>query len=215
MVESEVTRPLEEALNTLAGIKHLRSYSFESSSVIVVEFELSVDPATAVQEVRDKVATVTGQFRREISNPTINQVNPSDSPMMTLIVSSDSLPPRELSTWADQVLRKRLQTVSGVGEAKVAGAIKREVRVEIDPIRLQSYGLDIATVNDAIARANRDFPAGRLTGQEPEIALRVDGKLKTVAQFAEIELVWRNGGAVICAMLQRFAMASRNTSHWR
>lgn len=196
VVESEVTRPLEEALNTLAGIKHLRSYSFESSSVIVVEFELSVDPATAVQEVRDKVATVTGQFRREISNPTINQVNPSDSPMMTLIVSSDSLPPRELSTWADQVLRKRLQTVSGVGEAKVVGAIKREVRVEIDPIRLQSYGLDIATVNDAIARANRDFPAGRLTGQEPEIALRVDGKLKTVAQFAEIELVWRNGSAV-------------------
>lgn len=96
-----------------------------------------------------------------------------------------------------RVLRKRLQTVSGVGEAKVVGAIKREVRVEIDPIRLQSYGLDIATVNDAIARrANRDFPAGRLTGQEPEIALRVDGKLKTVAQFAEIELVWRNGSAV-------------------
>jgi HAE1 family hydrophobic/amphiphilic exporter-1 len=88
VVESEVTRPLEEAINTINGIKHIRSYSFEGSSTIVVEFALTVDPAVAVQDVRDRVGGVQGRFRREIGTPSVSQFNPNDQPLLSITFSS-------------------------------------------------------------------------------------------------------------------------------
>jgi HAE1 family hydrophobic/amphiphilic exporter-1 len=133
VVESEVTRPLEEAINTINGIKHIRSYSFEGSSTIVVEFALTVDPAVAVQDVRDRVGGVQGRFRREIGTPSVSQFNPNDQPLLSITFSSGQVSQRTLTTWLENTLKKRLQMVSGVGEAKVVGGLKRQIRIDVDP----------------------------------------------------------------------------------
>ncbi|WP_043619425.1 efflux RND transporter permease subunit [Chromobacterium violaceum] len=193
VVESEVSKPLEEALNTVNGIKEIRSYSSEGSSFVVAEFELSVDPIVAVQNVRDKVASVQGQFRREIGTPSVSQVDPNDKPMLSLSLTSSQTRPRELSSWAENVLKKRLQMVEGVGDVSLIGAVKREIRIDIDPVRLEGSGLSLADVADAIKAANQDFPAGNVSTAHKEWAIRVSGKLKSADDFAALAVGYRNG----------------------
>ncbi|OHX20750.1 efflux RND transporter permease subunit [Chromobacterium sphagni] len=193
VVESEVSKPLEEALNTVSGIKEIRSYSSEGNSVVVAEFELSVDPVVAVQNVRDKVAGVQGQFRREIGTPSVSQVDPNDKPMLSLALTSSQTRPRELSSWAENVLKKRLQMVEGVGDVSLIGAVKREIRIDIDPVRLEGSGLSLSDVADAIKAANQDFPAGNVSTAHKEWAIRVSGKLKSADDFAALAVGYRNG----------------------
>lgn len=196
VVESEVTRPIEEVVNTVSGVKHIRSYSFEGSSTVVVEFELSVDPVTALQDVRDKVSSIAGRFRREIDPPTVSQVDPNDNPVMTLAVSSTSADATTLSTLADQLIKKRLQQVIGVGSVNVIGQIKREIRIDIDPERLRTFGLAASDVVDALAGDNKDVPAGRVTERGQDVSVRLDGKLRQVDDFNRVVITSRNGRAI-------------------
>ena len=196
VVETDVTRPIEEAVNTINGVKHIRSYSFEGSSVVVVEFELSTDSALGLQEVRDKVGTVQGRLRREVSTPTISQMNPNDDPLMSYTLSSSVSSQRELTTWADNVLKKRLQTVAGVGEVKLVGGSKREVRIDVDPYKLEALGLSVSEVSDAIAAANRDYPAGQVSTQNNELSVRVAGKIKAVDDFASLVIASRGSSEI-------------------
>ncbi|MBV8679168.1 MAG: efflux RND transporter permease subunit [Aquitalea sp.] len=196
VVESEVTRPLEEAINTINGIKHIRSYSFEDSSTIVVEFALTVDPAVAVQDVRDRVGSVQGRFRREIDTPSVSQFNPNDQPLLSLSFSSSQVSQRTLTTWLENTLKKRLQTVSGVGEAKVVGGVKRQIRIDVDPYRLESSGLSLQEVADAVRAGNRDYPAGAVSSSSNEINVRVSGKLKSPDDFASLVTGYRNGSPI-------------------
>lgn len=196
VVESEVTRPLEEAVNTINGVKNIRSYSFEGSSFVVVEFELSIDPTAAVQDVRDRVAGVQGTFRREISTPSVSQFDPNDEALLSFTLSSDLVSPRELTMWAQNVLKKRLLTVTGVGEAQVIGGVGREIRINLDPLRLEATGLSVGEVADAVRTANRDYPAGEIGSSTRELSVRVAGKLKTPEDFASLVVAQREGGAV-------------------
>lgn len=196
VVESEVTRPIEEVVNTVSGVKHIRSYSFEGSSTVVVEFELSVDPVTALQDVRDKVSSIAGRFRREIDPPTVSQVDPNDNPVMTLAVSSTSADATTLSTLADQLIKKRLQQVIGVGSVNVIGQIKREIRIDLDPDRLRTFGLAASDVVDALAGDNKDVPAGRVTERGQDVSVRLDGKLRQVDDFNRVIITSRNGRAI-------------------
>ncbi|MDN0081512.1 efflux RND transporter permease subunit [Crenobacter sp. SG2305] len=197
VVESEVSKPLEEALNTISGIKHIRSYSFEGNSTIVVEFELTVDPNVAVQDVRDRVGSVQGRFRREVSTPSVSQFNPNDQPLMSMALSSSEVSPRELTSWVDNTLKKRLQTVSGVGEVKVIGGVNRAIRIDLDPYRLEALGLSPSDVSDAVRAANRDYPAGEVGTASNELAIRVAGKLKSPDDFAKLVIAYRAGGPIL------------------
>ncbi|WP_082693557.1 efflux RND transporter permease subunit [Aquitalea magnusonii] len=196
VVESEVTRPLEEAINTINGVKHIRSYSFEGSSTIVVEFALTVDPNVGVQDVRDRVGGVQGRFRREISTPSVSQFNPNDQPLLSLSFSSSQVSQRTLTTWLENTLKKRLQTVSGVGEAKVVGGVKRQIRIDVDPYRLEASGLSLQEVADAIRAGNRDYPAGAVSTASNELSVRVSGKLKSPDDFASLVTGYRNGSPI-------------------
>ncbi|TIC82353.1 efflux RND transporter permease subunit [Crenobacter intestini] len=196
VVESEVTRPLEEAINTIAGIKHIRSYSMEGVSTLVVEFELSADPNLAVQEVRDRVSGVQGTLRREVKTPAVSQFNPNDEPLISLSFNSSEAGARALTDWVDNVLKKRLQTVSGVGEVKVLGGARREVRVELDPLRLEALGVAVDDVASALSAGNRDWAAGALGGSEQERSLRVEGKFATPASFGDLLVSRRADGEV-------------------
>ncbi|MXR35645.1 efflux RND transporter permease subunit [Craterilacuibacter sinensis] len=196
VVESEVSRPLEEAINTIAGIKHIRSYSMQGMSTLVVEFELSTDPNLATQEVRDRVSGVQGSFRREIHTPAVSQFNPNDEPLLSISFNSKDVSARALTGWVDNTLKKRLQTVSGVGEVKVVGGVRREIRIDVDPLQLEALGLSLPEVADAIRAANRDYPGGQLTRGSSELSLRLAGKLKGADDFASLIVARRDGGDV-------------------
>lgn len=193
MVESDVSKPLEENLNTINGIKKIRSYSFEGSSTIVVEFELSVDISLAIQDVRDKVSMISGGFRREIDTPIVSQVNPSDEPMMSVAISSTEMSPRDLTNWVENTLKKRLQTVIGVGDVEIVGGTSREINIALHPEKLKSLNLSVTEVAEALAIANQDRPAGNVHNAVEERSIRLSGKIKDPLAFADVVIQNRNG----------------------
>lgn len=196
VVESEVSRPVEEAVNTINGVKHIRSYSMQGMSYVVVEFDLATDPTAALQDVRDRVGSIQGQFRREISAPSVSQFNPNDQALMSLTLNSSVTSQRTLTTWVDQSLKKRLQTVPGVGEVKLIGGLKREIRINLDPYRLESLSLSVPDVSEAIQAANRDFPAGTVSAANNELAVRITGKLKTPEDFSKLVVGYRQNSPI-------------------
>ncbi len=192
VVETEVSKPIEEAVYTLNGIKEVRSYSFEGQSWVVAEFNLDVDPALALQDTRDKVSNIASTFRKDIDNPTVSKVNMQDNPIMIIAVGSKSIPLREVTDWVNQVAKKRLQMISGVGDVKIVGGITRQVRINIEPYRLQALGLSVAQVNEAITNANNNYPAGDIKTKDKNISVRLNGKLQTPKDFANIVITSRN-----------------------
>ena len=118
-VESEVSRKVEESVNTISGIKSITSRSYEGLSVVIVEFDLAIDPALAAQDVREKVAVVKVAFRKEIKEPRITRFDPADRPVISLGVSAPTIKLKELTTLTDQLIKKRLENVRGVGVGHV------------------------------------------------------------------------------------------------
>lgn len=192
VVETDVSKPLEEAVHTLNGIKNVRSYSFEGQSTVVAEFQLEMDPELALQDVRDKVANVAASFRKEIDTPTISKVNTQDQPIMSLAFSSTDMSLRDVTDWVSQVAKKRIQTIAGVGDVQVVGGVSRQIRINLEPYKVQSLGLSIATVIDAIKNANQNYSAGDVKTRNESINVRLNGKLTQVSSFANIVIAYRN-----------------------
>ena len=186
-VEQDVSRPIEEAVNTISGIKSIRSYSREGGSTVVAEFELNVDIKTAVQDVRDKVAETRRGFNKDVGEPSVTRVeNDNDQPIMAISIKSESRSMRELSELADRLLVKRLQGVQGVGSVDVWGAVQRELSVRLNPDKMAAYSIGVEQVIAAIRSENQDAPAGSLTSNASERLVRVQGKLHSVEEFAHI-----------------------------
>lgn len=192
VIETDIAKPMEEALNTLSGIKTIRSYSFEGSSTVVAEFNLNVNPDVAVQDVRDKVSTVSAGFRKDIDNPLVSRVDMQQQPMMSLVISADNMNLRDITEWVNQVAKKKLQTVSGVGDVKVVGGIDRQVRINVEPYKLQSLGLSIKDVIQAVQAANDNYPAGDVQTATQKVNVRLNGKLNSPQDFANVVVAYRN-----------------------
>lgn len=198
VIEADISRPMEEALNTLNGIKAIRSYSFEGSSTVVAEFNLNVNPDVAVQDVRDKVSVVAAGFRKEIDNPLVSRVDMQQEPMMSLVINSndDSMDLRDITEWVNQVAKKKLQTVSGVGDVQVVGGVARQVRINVEPYKLQSLGLSITDVAQAVKLANDNYPAGDVQTDTQKVNVRLNGRLKSPLDFANVVIAYRNNVAI-------------------
>ncbi|UTH73092.1 efflux RND transporter permease subunit [Chromobacterium sp. IIBBL 290-4] len=196
VVETEVSRPLEEVLNTISGIKEIRSYSMEGRSTVIVTFQFSVDPDKAQQQVREKVSSVQGSFRREVGVPFISAADNSDEDALVIAVLSDAKSMRATTSWVNQVLKKRLQMVQGVSQVSISGGDQREVRVRVDPVRLEASGLSVPEIVSALKAANRDFPAGSVSTASQEWSVRVAGKLRSVDDFANLAVGYRNGAPI-------------------
>jgi HAE1 family hydrophobic/amphiphilic exporter-1 len=130
-VEDEVTRRIEESVNSVAGIKTLSSRSYEGVSLVIVEFELTVEAQTAAQEVREKVAAVRAQLRDEVEDPVVSRFNPDDLPVISVALRSGTASLRDLTTFADQRVKRRLETVRGVGKVSLVGGTERQVNVDL------------------------------------------------------------------------------------
>jgi hydrophobe/amphiphile efflux-1 (HAE1) family protein len=195
--ETELTRPIELALNGIAGVKMIRSNSLEGRSETVVEFQLDADMSRAVQDVRDKVSALQPSFPRDAKAPYISRFDGDNAePTVYLALLAPDRSARELSLLADQVVRKRLERVAGVARVDVGGLTVRQVRIDLDPQRLQAFQLTPAEVAAALQRANADIPVGLLSSAREDALVRVEGKVRDAKGFGEIVVAQRGTLAV-------------------
>ena len=205
-VENDVTRPIEEAANTVGGIKAIRSSSFEGRSGVGVEFQLTVNMDRAVQELRDRIGTVRGGFPREVKEPVVyRQEGDNAQPVLQLSLSSHERSLRDLTMLTDQVIVKRLQAVAGVGQVRVNGKQNRQVLVDIRPDRLRSLNVGIDEVMAAISATNANLPAGRISRGERENLVRIEGKMKEARDFNRIIVAQRASGPVYLEQVAEIA----------
>lgn len=194
-VETEVTKVIEDAAGTISGIEELRSTSAESQSTVTVQFVLEKDVDVAVQEVRDKVALVQRRLPEGIDPPTVQRFDPSQLPIMSIAVSAQR-PLREVTEYADKVLRRQLETADGVGQVSVRGGSLRQINIWLDAFKLRAVGLTVSDVNRALQAQNIEIPGGRIEQTEKTLTLRTRGRLQNVNDFNNIVLRAENGGEV-------------------
>jgi len=200
-VEEEVTRKIEESVNTISGIKTLSSRSYEGRSVVIVEFDLDVDPKLAAQDVREKIALIRSGFRDEIKEPKVSRFNPDDFPIVSVAVTSAKRSLRDLTTVADQVIKKRLENVAGVGQATLVGGLQREIRValRLEDLEAQRVGAD--QVIQALRTENQELPAGTLLSPSQEKVVQIKARLDTPQDFRNLIVARRGGKAVTLGQL--------------
>jgi len=193
IVEIEVTRRVEEAVNTIGGISQLFSRSYEGVSVVIVQFNLDVDGRKAADDVREKVALVRPVFRPEVKESRVQRFDPTSRPVFTLALTSPdgTRTPTELSTTAEQLVKKRLENVRGVGAITVAGARKREINVYLKPAAMEALGVGADQVVAALRTENRDLPAGALRSREAERIVQIDGAIKRPEELRDIVVARR------------------------
>jgi multidrug efflux pump subunit AcrB len=209
-IETELTRPIELALNGIAGVKVIRSNSYEGRSETIVEFQLSADMTRSVQDVRDKVAGVQAGFPRDAKAPYVGRFDGDNAkPTVYLSLLSPNRSSRELSLLADQVVRKRLERVGGVARVDVGGLTVRQVRIDLDPQRLRANQLTPADVSAALQRTNSDLPVGLLSGKREDTIVRVEGKILDAKSFADVVVATRNGTVVRLADLGQLVERER------
>ncbi|MCL4793781.1 MAG: efflux RND transporter permease subunit [Bryobacteraceae bacterium] len=194
-VESQVTKPLEEAVNTIAGIDELNSTSAEGISVITIGFVLEKDPDVGAQEVRDKINSALGELPRDADPPTVEKVATDASPILNLVVSARR-DLREITKLVDDRLKKNLESLDGVGQVRFVGDRTRQVQVIIDPEKLYSYNLNVEQVRASLASQNVEVPGGRVDQGNRELSLRTMGRMERPEDFARL-IVGQISGAPV------------------
>jgi len=192
VVETDVSKKIEETLNTINGVKTIRSYSFEGQSTVVVEFNLNVNPDIAIQDVRDKVSVVSSTFNKDIDIPTVSRVDVQDEPIISVIINNPNMSIRDITTWVNKVAQKRMQVVNGVGDVKIIGGVDRQVRINIKPYALQKVRLSVVDVVNAVQAANNNYPAGNISYNQSSILnVRLNGKLQDINDFRKVIIKYR------------------------
>ena len=194
-VESEISEVLEDAVATVAGIEELRSISSESSSFLLITFDLNRNLDAAVQDVRDAVGGVLNRLPRGVDPPVVAKRDTDSSPIMTLVVSGPR-ESRELYTLADRFVKNVIESAPGVGQVTIAGASDRAVKVDIDARRLAAHKLSILEVRDALARQNIEIPGGRVDAGFRELTLRTQGRVEHSRHFPDLAITTVNGATV-------------------
>ncbi|ADI89527.1 efflux RND transporter permease subunit [Acinetobacter oleivorans] len=195
-VESDITKKLEDQINTISGIKQITSRSSEGFSMIVAEFNLDTSSALAAQDVRDKIAPVTAQFRDEIDTPIVQRYDPSSSPIMSVVFESSSMSLAQLSSYVDKRIVPQLKTVSGVGNVNLLGDAKRQIRIKILPEQLQSYGIGIDQVINTLKNENIEVPAGTLQQKNSELVVQIQSKVIHPLAFGDLVIANKNSSPI-------------------
>jgi len=195
-MEVAVTKPLEEAINTVSGIDELRSTTREGVTEIVVGFKLEKDGNIAAQEIRDKMSLIQSQLPPGTEYPKVEKFNLDAAPVVSLAVSGKrSL--REITEIAKKLLKEDIEAnCYGVGAVVLVGGQQRAIQITVDPTKLQSRDLSIESVRQALLQQNLELPGGRIDTGRREINLRTPGRLKDVAEFEELVVGYRNGHAI-------------------
>jgi HAE1 family hydrophobic/amphiphilic exporter-1 len=196
-MEIEVTDKLEEEFISIAGVKSLRSVSADGFSQIIIEFEMEEDPNFKAQEVRDKVSQVMPELPDTVEQPVVTMLDSESEPIIAVIVSG-SRPVGEITAFAKDVIKERLQRVSGVGGVKLVGGREREIRIWLKAPQMRGFGITAHDVVYAIQREHADIPGGRLDsrGGQSELIIKTMGEVTTLREMGEI-VISRNGKAAV------------------
>ncbi|MEJ2637780.1 MAG: efflux RND transporter permease subunit, partial [Calditrichia bacterium] len=184
-IETEITKPIEDAINTIGGIDNIQSTSQEGVSIVIVQFHLNVNGVTAAQEVRDKVANIEAQFPDGTKTPVVQRYDPASQPILILAVSGPGTE-KEVTNYTKYTIKPRIENVENVGSVDLVGGAEREIRVEVDPNKMQAYNLSIQDVINAVSASNVEIPAGNLIKGDRQLLLRTMGKFKTVDDFNKV-----------------------------
>ena len=196
VMETQVTEPLESAINGIPGIRSLTSQSRDGRSYITVEFELEVDLETAANDVRDKVSGAMWKLPDGIDSPTVSKADADAQPIFGVSLRSDKRSLIDLSMYAEQYYKERLQTIAGVSSVSIWGEKRYSVRLRMDPSLLAAYGVTPMDVRDAVSRENVELPSGRIEGDNTELTIRTLGRLMTIEDFNNL-VILEDGDKVV------------------
>ncbi|MBA2422682.1 MAG: efflux RND transporter permease subunit, partial [Chitinophagales bacterium] len=183
IIESQITEPLEEALNGIEGIRTISSTSREQSSVINVEFNLNADLEAAANDVRDRVSRAIRLLPRDVDPPVVEKSDANSEPIIFMTLRSDSRDIMQVNELATNVIKERIQTIEGVSGVRIFGEKKYSMRLWLDPAKMAAFALTPIDVQNAVDRENVELPSGRIEGNETELAIRTIGRLTTPDEF--------------------------------
>ncbi|WP_310558255.1 efflux RND transporter permease subunit [Flavobacterium sp.] len=187
IIESQITEPLEKAVNSIDGIKNITSSSNQGSSSITIEFNLDKDLETAANDVRDKVSQAVRDLPQDIdSQPTVSKADANSEAIISMTMQSDSRTALELSDYAENVVSQHLETIPGVSGIQIWGEKRYAMRLWIDPIKLASYGCTVSEVRAALNKQNVELPSGKITGNSTELTVKTVGNLSSAEEFNNI-----------------------------
>ncbi len=211
IVESEVTKKVEESVNTIAGINALTSRSYEGQSVVIIEFQLHIDGRKAAEDVREKIAILRPSFRDEVDEPRVLRFDPASRAIWSVAVlpqaSAQGQAPSavELTTWAEQTLKKRLENVRGVGSVSLVGGTRRAINIDLDPSAMEAMAITTEQVVAAVRSENQDLPVGTLKTDERERVVQVLSRQQNPQDFASVIVARRNGQPVRLGQVARIS----------
>ena len=184
-IETEVTDKIEEAVNTISGIDELRSTSSEGVSLVTIGFLLDKDGDTAAQEVRDKINGALPLLPKTVQQPRVDKLDPDAAPVISLALTANR-PLREITEYADKVIRRQLESLEGVGQVLIVGGRQRQINIWLDADRLRAYNVTVTDVSRAMNLQNAEIPGGRMDQGPQSISLRTRGRVQTVQEFNDI-----------------------------
>jgi len=210
VIESQVTKPLEDSLAGIEGLDVITSISRQEQSQITVRFKLERDPDSAAADVRDKVSRVRQRLPQDVDEPVIAKVEADASPVIWLALTSDTHSALQLSDFANRLAKPVLQTAPGAAEVRVYGERRYSMRIWMDPDRLAAYGLTVQDVEDALRRSNLEVPAGRIESTLREFNVTAATDLQTPAQFSAVAIRNINGQTIRIGDVARVVQAPQD-----
>lgn len=197
VIQSQITEPLEKAINGIDGIRTISSSSNQGSSIITVEFNLNADLEAAANDVRDKVSQAIRQLPQDIdAPPVVSKADANSDAIISMTLVSKTRTLLDMSDYAENVIAQNLQTISGVSSVQIWGQRRYSMRIRLEPKKLSAYGLTPLDVKNALAKENVDLPSGKIVGNTSELTVNTIGRLSTVPEF-ESMIVKENGNDIV------------------
>lgn len=211
IIESQITEPLEKAINSIDGIRNITSSSNQGSSNITVEFKLEKNLEEAANDVRDKVSQAVRSLPQDIdAPPVVSKADADSDAIISMTVQSQSRNALELSDYAENVISERIQTIPGVSSVQIWGQKRYSMRIWMDPIKLNAYGITVADVRNALDKQNVELPSGKLTGANTELMVKTLGNLSTEKEFNDIIILADANKTVRLSDIGYAVLASEN-----
>ena len=198
IIESQITEPLEKAINGVAGVKNITSSSSQGTSNITVEFELNTDLESAANDVRDKVSQATNGLPSDLdAPPVVTKADASSEPIISMTVQSNTRNQLQVTEYANNDLLEKLQTIPGVSSIIIWGEKRYAMRIWLNPSKLSAYNLTPGDVQRALQRQNVELPSGKIAGNATELSVRTFGKINTEEEFNNVIIKSVNGADII------------------
>jgi hydrophobic/amphiphilic exporter-1 (mainly G- bacteria), HAE1 family len=214
IVESEVARKIEEGVNSIAGINALTSRSYEGAAVVLVEFALHINGRKAAEDVREKIAAIRPNLRAEVKEPRVLRFDPASRAIWAVAVvppEAGGVDPVALTSWADQVLKKRLENVRGVGSVSLVGGSRREINIYLKPQAMEALGVSAEQVANALRTENQDLPLGAVRSLAQERTVKIEARVQRPEDFAQLIVARRGGTAITLGQVAQIKDGAQET----